>query len=909
MTTDATIAAQTNQPRSHANNTLYLCPSDRAARAWRVRLARRHDARASAASCTHIEAWLADLWSRAQIFGMIEDSRELLEPIVASALWQHVADNETDFAPPECARVAKLAEDAWLLAHRHALAPTQIAAYAATDANIALYARLSVRVRALLKRNAVITRAELPTVIAEHANAFVALMPARIVLTPSFSSDPSLAALWDALRAHGVAVDRDDDQATDAKTAEILAFTDAATEMRDAITWAAKQLSAQPEKSVALIVPNLAASRDEWLRALRAQFNAHDWWRDPASDRAHFNLSAGDALGEFPYVHSLITLLRATTQELDTERIAQALLHPRWSQGGPWRYHVDRAQQRLLERGLDRTQLSEWTDVLPDELREWMHEAAQSAPRIRAQRTEHRHGITAFVEALTGAAWLPRSELFQLDEAWGNALDRWQMLDALLGAASWPDALTELQRIASAMTFQPKAGSARLQVMGLLESAGVPLDIARIVGFDESVLPERTKPNPMLPRVWQSAAHVGLGSQDEVDARAERLWRNWHALCGELSISYATESDGRAINASPLARDLKVVTESGSNPSNDVFQRAAKPTVVIQDEQLPPRNSGPDSKALTARTLEEQAQCPRRAAASRLGLRAWPEHAIGIPARVRGTLVHAVLAAAGQLRKSAFAANEPEPSDEALLSVASCALEAAIDAERVIRTRIPESVWLIERGRIMQLVGKVIALEKTRGGFAVTQVETELRARTYGQDFRVRLDRVDESAEAKASDAFRVVFDYKTGVAVRGDWFAERTSGRLAAPQLPLYALLLAQHDADAPPVRALGYVLVTDDDVKFVGVGEDTTLYKASVAKNDPPWEVLLDGWYAQLGALVDESRQGVADVAPLKGATTCRHCDVAAFCREPWSLAGDDAVDAENDALDGTDGGAGNE
>jgi PD-(D/E)XK nuclease superfamily len=203
----------------------------------------------------------------------------------------------------------------------------------------------------------------------------------------------------------------------------------------------------------------------------------------------------------------------------------------------------------------------------------------------------------------------------------------------------------------------------------------------------------------------------------------------------------------------------------------------------------------------------------------------------------------------------------------------------------------------------------VIALEKTRMGFAVVQVETELRARTFGQDFRVRLDRVDESAEATATEAVRVVFDYKTGAATRGDWFAERTSGRLAAPQLPLYAVLLSQHetehDPEAPPVRALGYIMVTDDDVKYVGVGEDTALYKASVAKNDPSWEALLDGWYAQLGVLVDEAQSGVADVAPLKGQSTCRHCDVAAFCREPWSLAGE----GDGEEVDGAEEGANNE
>ncbi|MEQ1594067.1 MAG: PD-(D/E)XK nuclease family protein [Casimicrobium sp.] len=918
MTRDLNSSVQLAEPHNEeASELLYVCPSDRAARAWRVRLA-QHRVGVAIPVCTHVEAWMAELWSRAQIFELLGDARTLLEPVIASALWQYAAREVTDLAAPECVRVAQLAEDAWQLSHRHFFSSAQLSAYAETDENIALYVRISARVRQILSRNQCVTRAELPALIAANASAIAPLLPAGIVLTPSFSSDPALQKLWESLRGIGVRVSEVALREPDAAPTTVTACPDTATEMRHAIDWAAQQLAEHAEASVALIVPNLAANRDSWLRALRERFNPNEWWRDPATDRAHFNLSAGEALADFPYVHSALTLLRAATQALDTELIAQALMHPRWAQDSRWQYQVGRTQQRLLDRGMDRTRLIEWSDVLPEPLQAWLSVAEQDAQNARTTRQTHRESIEAFVAALTGAAWLPRTDLFQLDEAWINAQDRWLSLDAILGPVTWAAALAELQRISSAMTFQPKAGTARLQVMGLLESAGVPIDVARIVGFDETVLPERAKPNPMLPRVWQATNSVGLGSQDEADARGQRLWRNWQSLCGSLSISWATEAEGRAIAVSPIARDLSVCTVSAaSSPSlrsvrtdsADDFTRLA----LVRDESLPPRKTAAQSKPLTARALEEQAQCPRRAAASRLGLRAWPEYAIGIPARVRGTLVHAVLAAVGQLRKVAFAAELDSPDDNAMMVAASDALDAAIEAEKALRKRVPESIWAIEHDRILKLVRQVIALEKTRTGFAVVEVETELRASTFGQDFRVRLDRVDESAEATATEAVRVVFDYKTGAATRGDWFAERTSGRLAAPQLPLYAVLLSQHetehDAEAPPVRALGYIMVTDDDVKYVGVGEDAALYKASVAKNDPPWETLLDGWYAQLGVLVDEAQSGVADVAPLKGQSTCRNCDVAAFCREPWSLAGEDGGEGDGDGLDGAAEGAGNE
>ena len=56
-------------------------------------------------------------------------------------------------------------------------------------------------------------------------------------------------------------------------------------------------------------------------------------------------------------------------------------------------------------------------------------------------------------------------------------MDRW------LPALTWRDAVREITGIAGQQTFQPQSGSASIQVMGLLESAGVPLDAAWIANY------------------------------------------------------------------------------------------------------------------------------------------------------------------------------------------------------------------------------------------------------------------------------------------------------------------------------------------------------------------------------------------------------------------------------------------
>ena len=146
-------------------------------------------------------------------------------------------------------------------------------------------------------------------------------------------------------------------------------------------------------------------------------------------------------------------------------------------------------------------------------------------------------------------------------------------------------------------------------------------------------------------------------------------------------------------------------------------------------------------------------------------------------------------------------------------------------------------------------------------------------------------------------EQFGVVLDYKTGAVARADWFAENSSGRLAAPQLPLYLFALhAVMPPDAPRIGALGYIVISDDDVKFIGLGADVSLVTKKPGKDEPEWFDLTMQWKDQIAALVDEIQHGVADVAPLKGRTTCRNCRVASFCREPWSLSGSDAAEPED-------------
>ncbi len=881
------------------NRTTYLCPSDRAARAIERSLARENLA---PPTCIDFERFCADLWRRGQLFGLIADSRALLDADAGAALWQSVFAEENNLMASESTHVATLADEAWTLAQRHGLSVRQLAAFATGtyggQDNLALFARYAIRMEVLLRRLGAMTQAELYEALAAQLDAIKSLLPERILLMPAFTVHAGQKRLLAAMNELGVEVRHWEPAAIHTAVCQAYEIADEQQEMRAAIAWAKAQFDGSSDSSigrtVAIIVPNLSGCRAAWLTALREQLNPDEWWLNPETDRAQFNLSVGEPLAAYPWVAALTTTLSATMGRVDTEVLAQALMHPRWGRTPNSQQKVQGQLWRLLKLGTDRCTLRDWLDVLPPTSLATLDAASSTK---KQSRESHRSTLLALVSALTEHPWIAQSDLFQLEDAWSESLRRWVAMDRWLPPLLWRDALREIARFSGQQTFQPQSGGANIQVMGLLESAGVPLDAAWIVGFTDRVLPEAFKPHPMLPRAWQAAEQVGLGSRGEVRRRADVLWANWNLLCGELHVSYAREVGGSAQRISPLAATVVLKTA----PAFVALTSASRSldSATTSDESLPDAAAQTIRLPLSAATLEQQSHCPRKAAAARLNLREWPEYAVGIPARLRGQVVHEVMHAVGEVRIQQTRDNGDEPTFEMLRNVAAEAFEIAVNDARRERPGIPGPVWAVERDRLLPLIDKVLALDAARSGFTVVAVEQDVKTEVLGRAFKLRLDRRDVfTAVERDEQRFGVVFDYKTGNVSRADWFAENSSGRLAAPQLPLYMFALhAALPASEPRIGAIGYIVISDDDVKFVGVGADAALNPKKISSNEPAWADLTEAWQSELGVLIREHRAGIADVAPLKGVATCRYCSYAGFCREPWSLSGGVAQDSGED------------
>ncbi|MBI4695033.1 MAG: PD-(D/E)XK nuclease family protein [Gammaproteobacteria bacterium] len=278
--------------------------------------------------------------------------------------------------------------------------------------------------------------------------------------------------------------------------------------------------------------------------------------------------------------------------------------------------------------------------------------------------------------------------------------------------------------------------------------------------------------------------------------------------------------------------------------------------------------------------LKDQAACPFRAyARHRLRAVEVEEAGPGLDARARGELVHGVLA------KFWARVGDQEGlralDDAGRQSLVAAAVAAEIEAHPH-RALFGAEFWRLEQTRVTALACEWLAGELERPPFTVVALEEAFKLDLAGLPLRLRADRIDRLAHGG-----ELLVDYKTGRAKRASWEPPRPD----EPQLPLYAL------AREAALRGIAFGAVRKGECAFEDFPKGIVCGGESVER-EAEWRTALPMWRAELETLAREYLAGHAVVQPKDGATTCRYCELALFCRvnEAGPLAAEDEEVADD-------------
>ncbi len=723
-------------------------------------------------------------------------------------------------------------------------------------------------------------------------------LPATVCFAGFDRYTPLERDLMAALAARGVEFEIWAKNAGDRSIRQVLACADIDAECSAVVAWAQASLAANPACRLGIVAPDLAGVRDRLEFLLDDALHPALIRPDAAEVPRCFNFSLGRALADLPLIRVALDLLALGSgrAKVEQSRLSALLLAGGWSAAdaeADGRARLDAALRRDLP----------YFTTLPALLR-LAARLAETAPPLCPQTVA---ALDAFVTAaslasrkllpgqwagvfracLQAAGWPGDRPLssheFQARRAFGEVLDGLGRLDVLLGPLAFAEAVRRLTQLCRQRLFQPETrGRPAIQVLGVLESAGLEFDALWVMGMNDDLWPPPPRPSPLLPAELQrSAGSAHASAEVELDF-AQRVHARLSASAPTVIFSWSQADGNRVLRPSPLIAGMAGAGDAPGDVVTLAGQLAAEaPTALdLLDDALAPPVAEGEKVSGGSWLLRAQAICPAWAYYQfRLGGEAMEEAVEGLDPAARGTLVHEALEAFWTAVSSseALAALGEAARGEAIAEAVAKALQT-FELER--RTALPARFRELEAARLARLLDLWLAVEAKRGqGFTVIACEQPAEVEIEGIKVRMVVDRIDQLADGR-----QVIIDYKTGAAIDTKNWAEQ---RITEPQLPIYAALVNDE------VAAVVFAKVLLDKPGFAGVADEKDILPGVQGIGDdkqkifdpaefPDWIAVITHWRERLHAVAKEVKAGQAGVvfADEKG---LQYCEVLPLLRLP--------------------------
>jgi RecB family exonuclease len=425
--------------------------------------------------------------------------------------------------------------------------------------------------------------------------------------------------------------------------------------------------------------------------------------------------------------------------------------------------------------------------------------------------------------------------------------------------------MTALRQLAMQSTHQGATGDAAITLSTQMQDPVVRYDGIWVMGLTENRWPEPPRPDPYIALVEQRRCQWPEAGVTQRLQAARWLQDRWQASTDRLILSFALQEGDvrhRPSAAVPVAEAWDPVASVATGDTMHGIatpgQDAGLPSIAAVDRMQPLRGG--------LERLRVQQECAFRAQAQwRLGAEQPALLTDGIPTRLRGMLLHSLLEGLWQELRDQQRLLQLTPAEQATL-VAKHWQSAVRDNALTGAAWLAPQVLQRERVRAERLLERVLELERQRAPFTVLECERETLWDAGGASLRLRIDRIDESA-----DGARLLIDYKSGAAES----IQLQDGELRPLQLAAYVAALAD---EGMPVNAAALLSLKPADLKYVGAAADAGLLPGRI-QQVADWPAAEAQWRSALARLLQEHIDGGVELAA--SLDSCRYCHLPALCR----------------------------
>lgn len=873
---------------------LFLCATTRLAQTLRGELPAEQVVWRTRQALT-LGQWLAGLADEALLTGIAE-LPSALDPFSERLLWEKViAASLTEAAPLfDIQGMAASAAEAQALVRVWKLAAEE----GALSDEARLFVGWQAEFEKRCRRDGWIDPAGLHRQLISLIEAGHFALPDTVAFAGFDRYTPLERDLMAALIKRGVTIENQPIFPVDRSNRAAIACADGDAECSAVVAWVQGHLAANPACRLGIVAPDLAGVRDRLEFLLDDALHPALIRPDTAEVPRCFNFSLGRALADLPLIRVALDLLALGSgrAKVEQSRLSELLLAGGWSAAegeADGRARLDSALRRdlpyfttlpALIRLAQRLSENE-APLCPQTVAALEAFAETASAASRKLLPGQWSGV--FRNCLKAVGWpgdrpLSSNE-FQARRAFGEVLDGFGRLDGLLGPLGFSEAVRRLSQLCRQRLFQPETrGRPAIQVLGVLESAGLSFDALWVMGMNDDLWPPPPRPNPLLPaEVLRAAGAAHASAEVELDF-AQRVHDRLSLSAPVVTFSFAQADGNRVLRPSPLVAGIPLAGEAKSEVLTLARQMAgesASALELIDDAMAPPVAEG-EKVSGGSWVLRAQAICPAWAYYQyRLGGQAIDEPVEGLDPAARGTLVHEALEAFWtEIRSSEALAALGEVSRQQ--AIAEAVTKALQNFELDRRITLPARFRELEAARLAKLIEVWLQVEAKRGlSFEVVACEAPAEVEIEGIKVKMIVDRIDQLADGR-----QIIIDYKTGAAIdTKNWAAQR----ITEPQLPIYAALVNED------VAAVVFAKVLLDKPAFTGVADEKDILPGVQGIGDdkqktfdpaefPDWIAVITHWRERLHAVAKEVKRGQAGVmfADLKD---LQYCEVLPLLRLP--------------------------